>query len=65
MNLAITHLIPLPTMEVSNTETTQDATDVNERDTKENLITLPFDNHKLSDLQSQDAFCSVLIYGHK
>ena len=51
----------LPTMEVSNIETTQDATDVNERDAKENLITLPLDNDKLSELQSQDAFCANIL----
>ena len=51
----------LPAMEVSNIETTQDATDVNERDTKENLITLPLDNDKLSDLQSQGAFCANIL----
>ena len=48
-------------MQVSNIETTQDATDVNERDAKENLITLPLDNDKLSELQSQDAFCANIL----
>ena len=38
----------LPIMEVSNIETTQDATDVNERDAKEKPITLPLDYDKLS-----------------
>ena len=51
----------LPTMEVSNIETTQDATDVNEQDAKEHLITLPLDNDKLSELQSQDAFCTNIL----
>ena len=51
----------LPTMEVSNIETTQDATDINERDAKENLITLPLDNDKLLKLQSQDAFCANIL----
>ena len=51
----------LPAMEVSNIETTQDATDVNERDAKENLITLPLDNDKLLELQSQDAFCAIIL----
>ena len=51
----------LPAMEVSNIETTQDITDVNERDTKENLITLPLHNNKLSKLQSQDAFCANIL----
>ena len=55
----------LPAMEVSNIETTQDATDVNERDAKENLITLPLDNNKLSELQSQDAFCANILTYHQ
>ena len=50
----------LPTMEVSNIKTTQDIIDVNERDAKVNLITLPLDN-KLSELQSQDAFCANIL----
>ena len=48
----------LPAIEVSNIETTQNATDVNEGDAKLNLITLPLDKDKLSELQSQDAFCA-------
>ena len=51
----------LPAMEVSNIETTQDTTDVNERDAKENLITLPLDTDKLFELQSQDAFCANIL----
>ena len=51
----------LPTMEVSNIETTQDATNINERDAKENLITLPLENDKLLELQSQDAFCANIL----
>ena len=51
----------LPTIEVSNIETTQDATNINERDAKENLITLSLDNDKLSELQSQDAFCANIL----
>ena len=51
----------LPAMEVSNIETTQDTTDANGRGAKENLITLPLDNDKLSELQSQDAFCANIL----
>ena len=51
----------LPAMEVSNIETTQDTTNINERDAKENLITLPLDNDMLSELQSQDAFCANIL----
>ena len=43
----------LPAMDISNIEATQDA--------KEIPITLPLDNDKLSDLQSQDAFCANIL----
>ena len=48
-------------MDVSNIETTQDVEDDNERDAKENLITLSLDNDRLSKLQSQDAFCVHIL----
>ena len=51
----------LPAMKVSNIKTTQDITEVNERDAKENLVTLPLNNDKLSELQSQDAFCANIL----
>ena len=51
----------LPTMEVSNIKTPQDATNIDERDAKENLITLPLDNDMLSKLQLQDAFCANIL----
>ena len=41
----------LPTMEVSNIETTQGASSIDERDAKEKLATLPLDNDMLSELQ--------------
>ena len=51
----------LPTMEVSNIETTPDAANIDERDAKENLITLPLDNNMLSELQLQDTFCANIL----
>ena len=51
----------LPAMEVSNVETAQDAANIDERDAKENLITLPLDNDMLSKLQLQDAFCANIL----
>ena len=51
----------LPAMEVFNIETTQDVTNIDERDAKENLITLPLDNDILSKLQSQDTFCTNIL----
>ena len=51
----------LPTMEVSNIETTPDASSIDEKDIKKNLINLPLDNNMLSDLQSQDTFCANIL----
>ena len=51
----------LPCMEVSNVETTQDASNIEERDAKENLITLPLDNDMLSVPQLQDVFCANIL----
>ena len=48
-------------MEVSSIETVPDASNIDERDAKENLITLPLDNDMLSELQSQDAFCANIM----
>ena len=36
-------------------------TNDNEKNAKENLITLSLDNDKLSELQSQDAFCANIL----
>ena len=52
----------LPTMEVSNIETIQDTSSIDEKDVEENLINLPSDNDMLSELQVQDTFC-VNIFG--
>ena len=51
----------LPTMEVSNIETTQDTSSIDEKDVEENLINLPLDNDMLSDLQLQDTFCANIL----
>ena len=51
----------LPTMEVSNIETTQDTPSIDEKDVEENLISLPLDNDMLSDLQFQDTFCANIL----
>ena len=48
-------------MEVSNIETTQDASNIDEKNIKENLITLPLDNNMLSKLQLQDTFCANIL----
>ena len=51
----------LPTMEVSNIETTQDTSSDDEKDVKENLIKLPLDNDMLSELQLKDTFCANIL----
>ena len=51
----------LPTMEVSSVGTAPDTPYIDERDVKENLITLPLDNDILSELQLQDAFCANIL----
>ena len=51
----------LPTMEVSNIETTQDTPSIDEKDVEENLISLPLDKDMLSDLQLQDTFCANIL----
>ena len=51
----------LPAMEVSNIETTQDTSSIDEKDIKENLINLPLDNNMLSELQLQDTFCANIL----
>ena len=48
-------------MEVSNIETTQDASNIDERNAKENLFNLPLDNDMLSELQPQDTFCANIL----
>ena len=51
----------LPTMEVSNIETTQDTSSNDEKDFKENLIKLPLDINILSELQLKDIFCANIL----
>ena len=51
----------LPAMEVSNIETTQDTSSIDEKDVEEFLINLPLDNDILSELQLQDTFCTNIL----
>ena len=51
----------LPTLEVSNIETTQDALSNNKSDPNENLIDLPLDNDMLLELQQNDMFCTNIL----
>ena len=51
----------LPAMEVSNIETAQNTSSIDEKDIKENLINLPLDNDMLSELQLQDTFCANIL----
>ena len=51
----------MPTIEVSNIETTQDTSSNDESDFKETLIKLPLDNNILSELQVKDTFCTNIL----
>ena len=53
----------LPTLEVSNIETTQDASvHVNdESDVNNSLLELPIDNNMLFELQQKDTFCANIL----
>ena len=51
----------LPALEVSNIETTQDASSNNENDLNENLVDLPLDNDMLLELQQKDTFCANIL----
>ena len=51
----------LPTLEVSNIETTQDASVNDESDANNSLIELPIDNNTLSELQQKDTFCANIL----
>ena len=51
----------LPTLEVSNIETTQDASVNDESDPIDNLMELPMDNNTLSELQQKDTFCANIL----
>ena len=48
----------LPTLEVSDIKTTQDATNNDESDLNNKLIELPLDNNTLFDLQQKDTLCA-------
>ena len=52
----------LPTLEVSNIETTQDVSSNHESDPNNNsLVELPMDNNTLSELQQKDTFCANIL----
>ena len=53
----------LPTLEVSNIETTQDASvHVNDESNVNNcLLELPIDNNRLFELQQKDTFCANIL----
>ena len=51
----------LPALEVSNIETTQDASSNDERDFNENLIELCLNNDILLELQQKDMFCTNIL----
>ena len=51
----------LPTLEVSNIDTTQNASDTNESDSNDKLIELPLDNDTLFELQQKDMFCANIL----
>ena len=51
----------LPTLEVSNIETTQDVSSNDESGPNDSLIELPLDNNTLSELQQKDTFCANIL----
>ena len=51
----------LPTLEVSNIETTQASSGNDKSDPNENLIDLPLDNDTLLELQQKDMFCANIL----
>ena len=51
----------LPTLEVSNIDTTQNASDTNKSDFNDKLIELPLDNDTLFELQQKDTFCANIL----
>ena len=48
----------LPVLEVSNIETTQEASSNDKSDSNENLMELPLDKDTLVELQQKDTFCA-------
>ena len=51
----------LPALEVSNIDTTQDASDTDGSDPNDKLIELPLDNDTLFELQQKDTFCAHIL----
>ena len=51
----------LPAFEVSNIESTQDASSNDESDLNKNLIELPLDSNTLFELQQKDTFCANIL----
>ena len=51
----------LPTLEISNIETTQDTSGNDKSDPNDKPMELPIDNNTLSDLQQKDTFCANII----
>ena len=51
----------LPTLEVSNIDTTQNVSDTDESDFNDKLIELPLDNDTLFELQKKDMFCANIL----
>ena len=51
----------LPTLEISNIETTQGMSNNNESDPNDSLIDLPLDNDTLFELQEKDMFCANIL----
>ena len=51
----------LPTLEVSNIDTTQDVLSNDKSDPNENLIGLPLNNDILIELQQKDTFCANIL----
>ena len=51
----------LPTLEVSNIETTQEVSSNDGNDSNDNLIELPLDNDTLFELQQKDPFCANIF----
>ena len=51
----------IPTLEVSNIETTQDASSNDKSDPDENLLGLPLNNDILFELQQKDVFCVNIL----
>ena len=51
----------LPTLEVSNIETTQDVSSNNDNDPNNKHIELHLDNNTLFELQQKDTFCANIL----